>query len=135
MPFLLTGTGKDFFDAVFIYTWLYVGGGQGWIFKVQQMSSFAIHARSSDGPAGDFHGGRGLVVLAQRGLVRRQARRCWFVAGWLGIIAAGRFFAHYYVMLFPMMALLVPAGIVYVRDRWQTRPSRMFRLVSARAQP
>jgi 4-amino-4-deoxy-L-arabinose transferase-like glycosyltransferase len=49
-----------------------------------------------------------------------------FLAGWLGIIAAGRFFAHYYVMLFPLMALLVPTGLVYVRDGWKTRQSRMF---------
>ena len=49
----------------------------------------------------------------------------WFAASMVGIYAAGRFFAHYYVILFPIMALLIPAGIVYVRDRWQGRRARL----------
>jgi len=49
----------------------------------------------------------------------------WSVAAMLGIIAAGRFFAHYYVILLPGIALLLPAGIVYVRDRWQTEKARL----------
>jgi 4-amino-4-deoxy-L-arabinose transferase-like glycosyltransferase len=123
-PFLLTGTSKDFFDAVFVYTYLYVGGGQGWLFKVQSFATTPFMLIYATGPLAIFTAFGVWAFWKRKEDYDGKLVAAWFLAGWLGIITAGRFFAHYYVMLFPMMALLVPAGIVYVRDRWKTRFSR-----------
>jgi 4-amino-4-deoxy-L-arabinose transferase-like glycosyltransferase len=124
-PFLLTGTSKDFFDAVFIYTWLYVGGGQGDVFKLQQIVTAPAMLVIATGPFVIF-GAFGLWAFRRRKeWSERKLVALWSVAAMLGVIAAGRFFAHYYVILLPGIALLLPAGVVYVRDRWQTEKARL----------
>jgi hypothetical protein len=120
LPFLLTGTGKDFFDAVFIYTWLYVGAGQGDAFKVQQVLTSPFLLVITTGPFAVL-GAFGLWKFwRSEGWSEGKLAAFWALAATLGIFAAGRFFAHYYVIILPALALLLPAGIIYVRDRWQT---------------
>ncbi len=125
LPFLLTGTASDFFDAVFVYTWLYVGAGQGDAFKVQQVFTSPVMMVILTGPFAVF-GAFGLWRFwRSEGWSEGKLAVFWALAAGLGIIAAGRFFAHYYVIILPALALLVPSGIVYVRDRWQTKQARL----------
>ena len=131
LPFLLTGTGKDFFDAVFIYTWLYVGGGQGDVFKLQQIVTAPAMLVIATGPFVIF-GAFGLWTFWRRkDWSEGKLVALWSVAATLGVIAAGRFFAHYYVILLPGIALLLPAGIVYVRGPLADGESAARRLVAA----
>jgi hypothetical protein len=39
----------------------------------------------------------------------------WLAANWLGIVAAGRFYDHYYVTLLPALALMAPLGVMYIK--------------------
>jgi 4-amino-4-deoxy-L-arabinose transferase-like glycosyltransferase len=125
LPFLLTGTTNDFFHCVFIYTFQYVGAGQGTLFKLQAIATTPLMLVIATGPLAIFTAAGVWTYWKRDGDYDGKLIAAWFLAGCLGIMAAGRFFAHYYVMLFPIMALLVPAGIVYVRDRWTTRRARL----------
>lgn len=126
LPFLLTGTSKEYFDAIFVYTFLYVGAGQGALFKLQTMATAPLMLVYATGPFAIFAFFGAWSFLKRQGNYDGKLLAAWFIAGDIGIIAAGRFFAHYYVMLFPVMALLVPAGFVYVRDLWKTRRARLW---------
>ncbi|MEO8457786.1 MAG: glycosyltransferase family 39 protein [Chloroflexota bacterium] len=126
LPFLLTGTAKDFFDAVFVYTFLYVGAGQGWLFKVKTMFTSPFMLIYATGPLAIFAAFGIWSFWKKKDTSTGALIAAWFVAGDLGIIAAGRFFAHYYVLLFPAMALLVPAGLIYARDNWKSRRLKVF---------
>jgi hypothetical protein len=44
---------------------------------------------------------------------------------WLGIIAAGRFYDHYYVLLLPALALLLPFGVQLLVEGWRNRYARI----------
>lgn len=125
-PFLATGTFSDMFEAVVVYS-------GGYVADVSLFTKLWILVRSPlyvllvTGP---------MAVLAALGavrLVKSQDRHALLACGWLlssviAIAVAGRFYQHYYVMLLPGAALLVPAGIDWFRLRWRTRTARALAL-------
>ncbi len=115
LPFLVTGTFDDMFDALVVYTLDYVGvvSWQNRLIATGIMpfflfwlagpwavlSSVAVFhlARSRDS-------GHSLLLIG------------WVIATVLGIVAAGRFYDHYYVAFLPVLALLVPLGLRGMRE-------------------
>ena len=120
-PFAVSGAGGNFIECVFIYSFGYVDNvplatkALGLLFSPVWLVLVA-------GP---------WFVLSIIGvycmLKRRESFDSCFAVVWLGaaamgIIAAGRFYTHYYVLLLPAMALLIPAGLAVVDE--QGRKSR-----------
>jgi hypothetical protein len=118
LPFLLLGAFRDLFDATVIYTWQYVGALplETKLLRALQAPSFLSII------AGPW------VLLSTIGILfticYRPEGKNWLLVGWLiasgvGVASPGRFFDHYFVQLLPAMSLLIPAGIYFLRRRWQ----------------
>ncbi len=118
LPFVISGTFDDFWSAGVVYTLRYVSDGSavGRVFGAVSRTLLLTFF------AGPWVGLSILAVLRAR--KNAQSGEHWLIAGWLiasyaGIIVVGRFFPHYFVQMLPGMALLVPAGLVYLRDMWR----------------
>jgi 4-amino-4-deoxy-L-arabinose transferase-like glycosyltransferase len=123
VPFALTGTLPDLWEATVVYTLKYVGdvpmSSKLEIFRRSplyltfvlgpwaMLCIFAVFQLFKSGG-----GGHGPLVVG------------FMAANWLGVIAAGRFYDHYYVTLLPAAALMAPLGAKYVRDRLSSRAFR-----------
>ena len=115
LPFLLTGSFDDMFDALVIYTLSYVGFVP-WSMRLVTAIKAPIYLAWIAGPWAIFS-----FVGVFRLLRDRIDERCLLLVGWplstiIGIVLAGRFYDHYYVALLPSVALLVPIGIKVLRD-------------------
>jgi 4-amino-4-deoxy-L-arabinose transferase-like glycosyltransferase len=110
LPFVLTGTFDDMFNALFVYTLDYVGV-VSWTDRLEAIGKMPVFLFWLAGPwavlsaVAVFHlarsrdSGHGLLLIG------------WVIATVFGIVAAGRFYDHYYVALLPVLALLVPLGL------------------------
>ncbi|MFQ5473012.1 MAG: hypothetical protein ACE5FA_09035, partial [Dehalococcoidia bacterium] len=47
----------------------------------------------------------------------------WVASSAVGIVVAGRFYPHYYAMLLPGLALMIPAGLDWLRQHWAWKPA------------
>jgi 4-amino-4-deoxy-L-arabinose transferase-like glycosyltransferase len=124
LPFLLTGTAADFWDALFVYGWTY-------------SEAVPVYAKVVNGAlvvpplilvAGPF------ILLAALGVAYtlRDARRstvvllvAWLAANVLGIVSVGRYYHHQFAQLLPALALLAPGGVMFLRNRWRRFPVRL----------
>ncbi len=118
LPFVLSGTLPQTFDATVIYTLQYVGDAS-LLARILYTLLTLVPLVAVAGP---------WVVLSV--LATLDARRNpephkhWLLAGWscasfAGIVFVGRFSAHYYVQLLPGMSLLVVPGIRFIQ--WKFR--------------
>jgi len=120
-PFVATGTVPDLWEATVVYMLQYandVPTGQ----KLEVLQKSPLYLTLVLGPwmflavagiaqmARSGAGGHGPLVLG------------WLAANWLGIVAAGRFYDHYYVALLPALALMVPLGARYLKNTRFSRP-------------
>jgi hypothetical protein len=62
-----------------------------------------------------------LFVARDEGNPDRQLLVLWLAACSLGVASTGRFYDHYFVQLLPAMALLVPAGVYFLKRAWSSR--------------
>jgi hypothetical protein len=123
-PFVATGTVPDLFQATVIYTIEYVAAvpvaEKGAMLADQPRNLVFIF-----GPLvllaalGAWHAMRSGVAGTHAPLIIG-----WLVANWLGIVAAGRFYDHYYVTLVAPLALLAPLGLLFLRERARVRHFR-----------
>lgn len=125
-PFLVTGTFPEMFEAVVVYSGDYVAN-VSLLTKLWIMVRSPLYVLLVAGP---------LAVLAALGgaqLLASRHRNALLATGWLAssvlaIAVAGRFYQHYYVMLLPGAALLVPLGVIWLRSRWDWKPARVIAL-------
>jgi hypothetical protein len=125
-PFLVTGTLPEMLEAVVLYSGDYVATVSP-LTKLWIMVRSPLYVLTISGP---------LAVLAALGaahLLKSRHRDALLAMGWLlssvlAIAVAGRFYQHYYVMLLPGAALLVPPGITWLRSRWDRPPARVIAL-------
>jgi len=118
IPFVIAGSFGDFFQSVVLYAALYIGEGS-FGDKVAALAGAPVYLMTVAGP---------LVLLSIAGAVYLHQTNSsaaalligWAVASVAGIVVVGRFYAHYYVILLPAMALLVPVGLTQLR---KLRPS------------
>jgi 4-amino-4-deoxy-L-arabinose transferase-like glycosyltransferase len=124
-PFVLTGTFGDMYEAMVTYTLQYVGAGRTMAEKVFIIARSPVYLLLLAGP---------WFVLGIAGAVRAWRRnpdgQRLFLVGflatsWMGIIAAGRFYDHYYVLLLPALALLTPLGVHALASAWRNRYARI----------
>lgn len=126
-PFIAMGAGPEMFEQTVVYTQKYVGGGSLET-KLSIMRKLPMYLTLITGPWLLFS------VLAIARIVRSKADGHgplllgWLVANWLGIMAAGRFYDHYFVTLLPAMSLMAPLGAKLLRDNWR-RPAAMIVLM------
>jgi len=129
VPLLLLGAFGDMMECLTYYSWIYSG-------HVSLLSRLIATVKS---PAFMVFVTGPWVVLAAFGayvLLRAKDNDTglllagWFAANLLSIYAAGRFYNHYYIVLLPAMALLVPAGIELVIKNWRTVPGQVFIVVA-----
>ena len=115
LPFLLTGTFDDMFDALVVYTLDYVGV-VSWSDRLIATAGIPLFLFWLAGP---------WIVLSAVAIFRLARSRDsghsllligWVIATLLGIAVAGRFYDHYYVALLPVLALLVPLGLRAMRE-------------------
>lgn len=116
VPFVVTGTFDDMWDAVVVYAFTYAGGPTLESQLVALVKS-PLYLLLILGPWLTL-GGLGLWS-AWRGRVSQWG---WLLGGflaanWIGIIAAGRFVDHYYFTLLPGLSLLVPVGLAFILNR------------------
>ncbi len=121
-PFVATGTLPDLWEATVVYALLYVNDVPA-DQKLEVLQKSPLYLTLVLGPwmllavagiaqlARSGAGGHGPLVLG------------WLAANWLGIIAAGRFYDHYYITLLPALALIAPLGVRYLRDSRTSRPA------------
>jgi 4-amino-4-deoxy-L-arabinose transferase-like glycosyltransferase len=115
LPFLLTGAFADMYDALVVYTMSYVGAVT-WPDRIIAVVKAPLYIFLLAGPLAVFS------YLAVWRLIRdpEQQHRLmlvgWTVATMIGIVSAGRFYDHYYVLIFPCFGLLVPLGLEVMRD-------------------
>jgi 4-amino-4-deoxy-L-arabinose transferase-like glycosyltransferase len=122
MPFVLSSTFDDMFEALVWYSGDYVG-------DVSLTTKLWIMAR-----APVFFllvtGGWALLALVGAAVQFRSGRPtmrlvvAWVASSVVAIVFAGRFYPHYDVMLLPGLALLIPAGIEELRQRCSSLPAR-----------
>ncbi len=115
LPFIVTGTFDDMFDALVVYTLDYVAV-VSWTHRIVAIGKLPLYLFWLAGPWAV------LSLLAIFRLARgRDSGHSLLLIGWviatlLGVVAAGRFYDHYYVALLPPLALLVPVGLKVMRD-------------------
>lgn len=117
-PFLATGTMDDLFDATIVYTLDYVGHVPLET-KVAFLRKSPMYLLTITGPW------MVMALIAAWSMARGNANTHaplllgWLAANWLGIIAAGRFYDHYYVALLPPLALMAPVAVQYISSNWK----------------
>jgi 4-amino-4-deoxy-L-arabinose transferase-like glycosyltransferase len=119
LPFALTGTLDDFFDGVVVYSLAYVGH----VPLSAKLTMGALGVPRFIVITGPW------LVLALVGLVhiRRSGNsEALLVLGWVlaaaaGVIAAGRFYNHYYATLLPGLALAAPYGVESFQRNWRKK--------------
>ncbi|MEX0683104.1 MAG: glycosyltransferase family 39 protein [Dehalococcoidia bacterium] len=109
LPFVLTGTFDEMFDAIVLYTLDYVGRVSSGD-RLVAIAKMPLYLFWLAGPLAVFS------YLGMARLLRERSDQAYLLVGWvivtfLGVLAAGRFSAHYYVMALPVLALIVPAGL------------------------
>jgi len=122
-PFIVSLTFDDMFEALVWYSGDYVG-------DVPLTTKLWLMAR-----APFFFllvtGAWSLVAfIGATKLVRARHPMALLVVAWVassvvGVVVAGRFYPHYYVMLLPGLALLVPTGLDWLRQQWAWKPARV----------
>lgn len=127
LPFILTGTMPEMFDATVVYVFKYVSGGST-ADKLEILRRSPLYLTFIVGPW------LMLAVLGALQVWRSGANGHgplvlgWLAASWLGIIAAGRFYDHYYAALLPALALMAPLGARFLRDRWSKPATKIVAL-------
>ena len=115
LPFVLTGTFDDMFNALVVYTLDYVGVVP-WRSRVIATAIMPIFLFWLAGPWAVLS----LVAIFRLARSRNSGLSLllvgWVIATVLGIVAAGRFYDHYYVAFLPVFALLVPLGLKAMRE-------------------
>ena len=75
---------------------------------------------TSDAPDRAVRSGR--VTLAERSYFRQDAiLLMWFVVSYAGVMLGGRFFAHYFIQIFPSLCLIGARGLTGILASLQTR--------------
>lgn len=125
VPLALMGAFGDMVEGLTYYSWIYSG----------HVSLSARLIATVKSPAFLVFVTGPWVVLAAFGafvLLRAKDKDTglllagWFAANLASIYAVGRFYNHYYIVLLPAMALLVPAGIDLLLKNWRTIPGQAF---------
>lgn len=122
-PFVASGTFPEMFEAVVIYSGGYVAD-VSLLTKLWIMVRSPLYVLAVTGPLA------AVSALGVSHLMRSREPGALLACGWLlssvlAIAVAGRFYQHYYVMLLPGAALLVPAGIDWFRSNWNWKPARV----------
>ncbi|MEX0683102.1 MAG: glycosyltransferase family 39 protein [Dehalococcoidia bacterium] len=116
-PFAATGTLPELFEATVVYTVMYVGDG-AMSDKIGMLLDSPTYVTVAFGPLLPL-GLLGILQITKSGATgHRPLVLGWLAANWLGIIAAGRFYDHYYTTLLAPMALLAPLGVIFIRNHW-----------------
>jgi Dolichyl-phosphate-mannose-protein mannosyltransferase len=125
-PIVAAGAFPDMRDALFTYTLNYSSAAPT---EARLRTSFEglLFLLRVAGP---------WLILAATGAalaVRRGHNDTLFFIGWLlapiaAIFVAGRFYYHYYVALFPALALLVPLAVAWLAANWRSLPVRFVAL-------
>jgi hypothetical protein len=125
-PFIATGTFGNMYEALVTYTLQYVAeGGDTPAAKLMVIVKSPLYLLLLAGPWFVL-GVLGAVQAARKNPGGHALFLNGFLAmSWLGIIAAGRFYDHYYVLLLPALALLLPLGVQLVAEGWQNRYARI----------
>jgi hypothetical protein len=114
-PIAVMGGFPAMFDALVVYTLDYVGEST-MLERIEIVAKTPLFLLLMAGPW-VFFGAFGMYYALQRKTkVDGVLLAGWFFAAWIGIIAAGRFYLHYYVMLTPALSLLLPLGVAYFRE-------------------
>lgn len=108
--FHFTGTFSSYIDNTIVFNQLY-SGGDTWFDKFVG-SIYILHQQALVHPITYLLAAFGAVAL----LARRHKYTClvgvWFAADLIGVGITGKFFAHYYIQLFPALAILTAFGLI-----------------------
>lgn len=121
-PFLFTGTFPEFFDAVVLYSNEYVGTVSPFT-KIWLMVRAPVLLALVTGPFMVL-AGLGAWKMRESGHPYALLAIGWLISSVVAIAIAGRFYQHYFVMLLPGLALLIPPGIGFLRESWERVPAR-----------
>jgi 4-amino-4-deoxy-L-arabinose transferase-like glycosyltransferase len=124
--FAILGSFGDLWDAVVVYGWQYSNDTPVYV-KVLNLFTNFLPVATLAGP---------WVLMAGLGVTYylRDERRQdllllveWLIAAVVAVVAGGRYYDHYNVQLLPPLALLAPAGVMFVNARWsRPRVRRLF---------
>jgi hypothetical protein len=109
-PFVASGAFDEMFDAMVLYTLSYVGTAT-WPQRIEAVVKAPLYLVFLAGPITVLAYAAVWRLWRERGEPLRLLLIGWAGTTFLGIVLAGRFYDHYYVLLFPALALLVPLGL------------------------
>ena len=119
-PFLVVGAFGQFFEAVIVYPLSY-SGGLSIVDKLGHALWSPVFLMTRAAPWVVLTGFGVLFVAGDDANPDRRVLVLWLGACGLGVASTGRFYDHYFVQLLPAMALLVPAGVYFLRRAWSSR--------------
>jgi 4-amino-4-deoxy-L-arabinose transferase-like glycosyltransferase len=119
-PFIIAGAFGEFFDGVVVYPLSY-SGGLSLVDKLGHALWSPVFLMIHAGPWVALAVFGVLFVARDEGNPDRQVLVLWLAACGLGVASTGRFYDHYFVQLLPAMALLVPAGVYFLKHAWGSR--------------
>ncbi|MCH8814742.1 MAG: glycosyltransferase family 39 protein [Chloroflexi bacterium] len=123
-PFVITGAFGEFIDGVVLYPLSY-SGGLSLVDRLGHALWSPIFLMTRAGPWVILTMFGVLFVARDEGSPDRRVLVLWLAACGLGVASTGRFYDHYFVQLLPAMALLVPAGVYFLKHAWGSRWARV----------
>ncbi len=117
LPFLLTRTAGDFWDALVIYGWTYSNDVPAY----GKIINFFLNILPVTFVAGPWVLFAVLGIAYSRGAGSRPQAGllvAWLAGSILAVASVGRFYHHQFVELLPGFALMAPAGVLYAQRHW-----------------
>jgi 4-amino-4-deoxy-L-arabinose transferase-like glycosyltransferase len=115
LPFALTGTLGEFYRSAVVYAGQYTQ-------DVTLMQRLSLIVNQPPGQlavnVGVLLGGVSLAFVLRKPNRDSLLLMAWFLAAVAGVVVAGRFYMHYFVMLLPGMALLALPALQWVKANW-----------------
>ncbi|HUF54904.1 MAG TPA: glycosyltransferase family 39 protein [Dehalococcoidia bacterium] len=121
LPFAVTGTLDDLYRGTVVYAGEYAGQ-LTWQEKLSTLAqSVPRQLIKTAGPL-SFMAAAGAILVIRKPDRNRALLLAWTAAAAGGVLAAGRFYPHYFVTVLPGMALLTVPFLQWLKSNWASFP-------------
>jgi hypothetical protein len=119
LPFAVSGTLDDAYRGAFVYAREYTNNSSPTDKLLALSESVPRQLIKTAGPW-SLLAAAGVIAVLRSPSRETKVLLAWSGAAGLGVLAAGRFYPHYFVTLLPGMALLAVPALQWLRGNWST---------------